>query len=116
MTALLNPTRTPYLFDKDLAVHVVFAEVKHFAAAGVPNEADVETFTRRLQYLVDANLNWCAVDQLVIHARELATIDDGTHPNLVTQGAGHLRGALLIEFIWDITTTLGTIRTRWEQS
>lgn len=122
---LLNPTRTPYLFDKDLAVHVVFAEVKHFAAeAGIhgPSGFEIQTLTRRLSWLVDRDLDWTDIDVLAADARELRTIDSGTHPDLQVNTAGtvdntdHLRGGLLIGLFWEITTILGTVRTRWEES
>ena len=125
MTALLNSTRTPYLFDKDLAVHVVFAEVKHFAAEMSihgPSEMELETLTRRLSYLVDKDLRWTDTDVLVSYAKELRTVEAGTHPSLNVNAAGtvddtdHVRGSLIIAFVWEIVQVLGVVRTRWENS
>jgi hypothetical protein len=122
---LLQSTRTPYLFDKDLAANIVHAEVKHFAAESSihgPSEAELQTLTRRLSYLVDKDLKWCDVDQLVSYARELRTIENGTHPNLAVNAAGtvdntdHLRGSLLLTMFWETQLTLGAIHTRWEES
>ena len=122
---LLQSTRTPYLFDKDLAVRIVFAEINAFAAdmsIHGPSEMELETLTRRLSYLVDKDLRWTDTDVLVSYAKELRTINAGTHEDLEVNTAGtvdntdHVRGSLLLAFFWEITTTLGTIRTRWEQS
>ena len=122
---LLQPTRQAYLFDKDLAVHIVYAEINTFAqdmSIHGPSEAELETLTRRLSYLVDKDLRWSDTDVLVSYAKELRTIEAGTHPNLVVNGAGtvdnreHVRGSLQIAFIWEIVTSLGTVRTRWEHS
>ena len=122
---LLQPTRTAYLFDKDLAVRIVYAELNTFArdmSLHGPSEAELETLTRRLSYLVDKDLRWTDTDVLVSYAKELRTVNNGTHPGLDANTAGtvdntdHVRGSLLIAFIWEITTTLGTVRTRWEHS
>ena len=121
----LTPTRTAYLFDKDLAAHIVLAEVKHFAqecSIHGPSEDELQSLTRRLAWLTDKDLNWCDIDQLVAYAKELRTIENGTHPNLQVNAAGtvdntgHLRGSLLITLFWEISTILGSVRTRWEQS
>jgi hypothetical protein len=105
---LLNPTRTPYLFDKDLAVHIVFAEVRHFAAGMNPNgrtEEEVQTLTRRLSWLTDRDLRWTEVDQMISHAHSMAAAE-----------TDHARGALFIELFWDISTNLGSVPTRWENA
>jgi len=120
---LLNPTRTPYLFDKDLAVHIVFAEVKHFAAEASihgPSEDELQTLTRRLAFLIDTDLNWCDVDGLVSYAKELRQVENGTHDALHTNAAGtvddtdHVRGSILITMFWEIGLILGTVKARWE--
>jgi hypothetical protein len=115
---LFNSNRE-YLFTKELAAHVVFAEVKHFAATGSihgPSEAEVQSLTRRLSYLVDKDLKWTEIDQLVSFARELLTITAGTHPNLQGNApdAGLCRGALLVETFWEINSVLGACRIRYE--
>jgi len=121
----LNPTRTPYLFDKDLAARLVFAEVKHFAAemsANGPSEMELETLTRRLSYLVDKDLRWTDTDVLVSYAKELRTVDNGTHDELDVSPSGsvdnteHIRGSLLITLFWEISMILGTVKARWEES
>lgn len=120
---LLNPTRTPYLFDKDLAVHIIFAEVKHFAAEASihgPSEDELQTLTRRLAWIVDRDLRWTDIDQLVSYAAELRAIAAATHPNLRVNDAGtvdntdHVRGSLLITMFWEIGLVLGTVKSRWE--
>ena len=108
MTVTLHPTRQAYLFDRDLAAHITFAEIRHYARAMNPagrTEDEVQTFTRRLAWLTDRDLNWCDVDNLISRAAEYADATDA-----------HSRWSLLLELFWEITTTLGTIRTRWENS
>jgi hypothetical protein len=113
----------PYLFDKDLAVHIVFAEINHFAAEmsiNGPSEDELQTLTRRLSWLVDRDLRWTDVDTLVAYAKELRQVEDGTHENLHINAAGtvddtgHVRGSLLITMFWEIGLSLGTIKARWE--
>jgi hypothetical protein len=126
VTTFLESTRTPYLFDKNLANHIVFAEIKHFAADIAcftgPSETELQTLTRRLAWLTDRDLNWCDIDQLVTYARELGTIENGTHPDLQVNAAAtvdntdHVRDALLLTLYWETSLTLGTIKTRWELS
>lgn len=122
---LLDSTRTAYLFDKDLAAHIMYAEIRAFAAdmsLHGPSEMELETLTRRLSYLLDKDLRWTDTDTLVAYAVELRTITAGTHEDLQTNTAGtvdnteHLRGGLLLSFFWEISLILGTVRTRWEQS
>lgn len=125
MTVTLNHTRQAYLFDKDLAVHIVYAEINTFAqdmSIHGPSEQELETLTRRLSYLVDKDLRWTDTDVLVAYAKELRQINAGTHEDLERNTAGtvdntdHLRGSLMIAFIWEIVQILGTVRTRWENS
>jgi hypothetical protein len=125
VTTFLESTRTPYLFDKDLAARIIFAEIKHFAgemSIHGPSEEELQTLTRRLSWLTDTDLKWCDVDGLVSYARELRTIENGTHPLLTVNNAGtvdntgHLRDSLLLTMFWETSLTLGTIRTRWELS
>jgi hypothetical protein len=125
VTTFLESTRTPYLFDKDLAARIIFAEVKHFAgemSLHGPSEEELQTLTRRLSWLTDTDLKWCDVDGLVSYARELRTIENGTHPLLTVNNAGtvdntgHLRDSLLLTMFWETSLTLGTIKTRWELS
>ena len=125
MTITLQSTRTAYLFDKDLATKIVYAEINAFTAAMSihgPSEAELETLTRRLSWLVDKDLRWTDTDTLVAYAKELRTVDAGTHYSLIINSSGtvdnteHVRGALIIEFIWEIVQILGTVRTRWEQA
>lgn len=112
-----------YLFNKDLAANIVYAEVRHFAAEASihgPSEEELQTLTRRLSWLVDRDLKWTDVDELVSRADELRLIDNGTHHMLATNNAGtvdntdHLRGSLLLEFFWEITEALGDLRARFE--
>jgi hypothetical protein len=125
VTTYLESTRTPYLFDKDLAARITFAEIRHFAAECSihgPSEAELQTLTRRLAWITDKDLRWTDVDLLVSYARELRTIENATHPGLRVNDAGtvdntdHLRGSLLITLYWEISMILGSITTRWEVS
>lgn len=106
MTITAHLTRTPYLFDKDLAARVVYAEVRHFTAGMNPNgrtDEEVQTLTRRLAWITDRDLNWCDVDQMISCAAEYRNAE-----------TAHARGALLLELFWEISSTLGTVPTRWE--
>jgi len=114
-----------YLFNKDLAAQVIHAEVQHFAAGANPNgvsEDELQTLTRRISWLVDRDLKWTDVDTLVAYANEFRTIENGTHPNLLTNAAGtvdntaHLRDSLLLSMFWEITMILGSMAARWEWS
>ena|GEM_PF-3394327 len=125
VTALFESTRTAYLFDKDLAARIIFAEINHFAAEASlhgPTEDELQTLTRRLAWLTDTDLKWCDVDGLVSYARELRTIHNGTHPLLTVNNAGtvdntaHLRDSLLLTMFWETNLTLGTVKARWELS
>lgn len=116
---------TEYLFDKDLAAHIIHAEIKHFAAEMSihgPSEDELQTLTRRLSWLVDRDLRWTDIDALVAYAAELRTIEAGTHDDLQVNAAGtvdntdHVRNSLLITMFWEISLALGTIKARWEQS
>ncbi len=120
---LLKTTRTPYLFDKAIAAHVVHAELKHFAAdasAHGPTEEELQSLTRRLSWITDKDLNWCEIDQLVSLARELRTVEAGTHPMLTVNRAGtvddtdHVRASVLLSLFWETSLVLGTVRARWE--
>lgn len=112
-----------YLFNKDLAALIIYAEVRHFAAeanAHGPSEDELQTLTRRLSWLVDRDLRWTDVDMLVSYAREHRTIENGTHPNLLVNDAGtidntaHLTDSLLLSMHWEINQVLGNLRPRWE--
>lgn len=120
-----SSTRTDYLFDKDLAVKIVYAEINAFTqdmSIHGPSEAELESLTRRLAWLVDKDLRWTDTDTLVAYAKELRTIAAGTHPYLEINSSGtvdnreHVRGSLIVEFIWEIVQILGTVRTRWEHA
>jgi hypothetical protein len=95
---------TSYDFTKDLAANIVYAEVKHFAAtenANVRTEDEIQTLTRRLSYLVDRDLHWCDVDELVDqvnHYRELR--------------AGHESFLSYLRF--NIESMLGSLKVRLE--
>jgi hypothetical protein len=125
VTTFLESTRTPYLFDKNLAARIVFAEINHFAgemSLHGPSEEELQTLTRRLSWLTDTDLKWCDVDGLVSYARELRQINAGTHPLLTVNNAGtvdntgHLRDSLLLTMFWETSLTLGAVKTRWELS
>lgn len=112
-----------YLFNKDLAANIVFAEVQYFAAeanTNGPTEDEIQTLTRRLSWLVDRDLKWTDIDELVSRADELRLVDNGTHHMLDVNKTGtvdnteHLRGALLLELFWEITEALGDLRPRFE--
>lgn len=120
---LTKPIKQGYLFTKDLASLIVFAELQQFAAEcniHGPSEDEIHTLTRRLSWLVDRDLKWTDTDLLVSYARELRTITAGTHPNLLVNAAGtvdntgHLTDSLLLNLFWEINLSLGDFRPRYE--
>jgi hypothetical protein len=119
----LKSNPAPYEFTKDTASKLIFAEVKHFTeecSIHGPSEDELQTLTRRLSWLVDRDIRWTDVDLLVSYAKELRTIDAGTHPNLRVDAAGtvdntgHLTDSLMLNMFWEINLTLGDLRPRLE--
>ncbi|MDP9184155.1 MAG: hypothetical protein M3O29_00620 [Actinomycetota bacterium] len=69
-----------YQFNKDLAAHIVYAEVRHFVDEEPQNrtEEEVQTLTRTIQYKIDQDLHWVDVDELIDQIKHLRSIAAGT--------------------------------------
>lgn len=96
-----NPTPTEYRFDKNLAAHIVYAEVKHSAHTEPPTGRSVEevqTLTRRISWLVDKDLLWTDIDDLISMVHH--------HPAGLESFLDYLR--------FNIDMALGTIAPRLE--
>lgn len=75
-------SKPEYLFTKDLAAHIVYAEAKHFdteCSIHGPSEEEVRTLTRRLSYLLDRDLHWADLDEILDQVREIRHIGAGNH-------------------------------------
>lgn len=120
---MTTPKHTEYWFTKDLAANIVYAEVRNFVgemSAHGPSEAELQTLTRRLSYLIDRDLHWCDIDTLVSYARELRTVENGTHDELdisrdgTTDNTDRVMAWVLTPYFGEIDMLLTGIRTRLE--
>lgn len=112
-----------YLFDKDTAANIIFAEVQHFTAECSihgPSEDELQDLTRKLSWLVKKDLNWTDLDVIVGYAFELRRLEAGTHELLVLNGSGtvdnrdQVRSWITIPMFGEIDFMVATIPTRWE--
>lgn len=70
-----------YVFTKDIAAHIIYAEVRHFTdeePLGGSTEEEVRTLTRTLQYKIDQDLHWADIDELIDQVKHLRAIAAGT--------------------------------------
>jgi hypothetical protein len=70
-----------YVFTKDLAAHVIYAEVRHFVteeALHGRTEDEVRTLTRAISYRIDQDLHWTDVDEIIDQVKHLQQIAAGT--------------------------------------
>lgn len=70
-----------YLFNKDTAAHIVYAEVRHFVAEEPRfgrTEEEVRTLTRAVAYRIDQDLHWSDIDELIDQVKHLQAIAAGT--------------------------------------
>lgn len=112
-----------YLFDKDLAANIVYAETRHFAAECSmhgPSEAELQTLTRKLSWLIDKDLNWTEVDTIVGYCLELRQIANETHPLLALNGPGtvdnreQVTSWTTVPLFGEIGFLVAGVHTRWE--
>lgn len=112
-----------YLFDKDLAAHIIYAEAKHFAAECSlhgPSEAELQSLARKLSWLVDKDLNWTDVDLIVGYCLELRQISAGTHPLLGISRSGSVDNTeqvtswTTVPLFGEIGFMVAGVPTRWE--
>jgi len=70
-----------YLFTQDTAAHIIYAEVRHFAAEESLHgrtEEEVRTLTRTIAYKIDQDLHWADIDELIDQIKHLQAIAAGT--------------------------------------
>jgi len=70
-----------YLFNKDTAAHIIYAEVRHFVAeepCGGRTEEEVRTLTRAIAYRIDQDLHWVDIDEVIDQIKHLQQIAAGT--------------------------------------
>lgn len=112
-----------YLFDKDTAANIIYAEVQRFAAESSPHghsEAELQSLTRKLSWLIDKDLNWCDVDTIVTYAHELRALANGTHELLDLNTAGtidnreQVHAWITVPMFGEIGFMVAGVPTRWE--
>lgn len=70
-----------YLFNKDTAAHIIYAEVRHFVAEEPRfgrTEEEVRSLTRTIAYRIDQDLHWVDIDELIDQVKHLQAIAAGT--------------------------------------
>lgn len=112
-----------YLFDKALAANIIYAETTHFAAECSihgPSEAELQSLTRKLSWLIDKDLNWTDVDMIVGYAFELRRLAAGTHDLLQLNGSGTVDNRdqvlswITVPMFGEIEFMVAAVPTRWE--
>lgn len=116
-------TSREYLFTKDLAAHIIFAEVKHFVtemSIHGPSEDEVQTLTRTIQYKIDKDLHWADIDELVDQVKQLNEITTGTHELVrmnearTVDNRDYLIGSRLPYITANIDSMVGSMSARYE--
>lgn len=119
---LLDSTHS-YLFDKDLAANIVFAEAQRFAAecsAHGPAEAEIQDVSRKISWLIGKDINWTDLDVIVGYALELRQLAAGTHEFLELNGAytvdnrEQVRSWITVPMFGEIEFMVAGVHTRWE--
>lgn len=116
-------TANEYLFTKDLAANIVYAEVTHFVAEESLHgctEDEVQTLTRVLSYKIDKDLNWVSVDELVDQVRHLRQIVAGTADEVRLNEAraidnrAYLVGSYFPYLLDNIDAMISGVKARYE--
>jgi hypothetical protein len=119
---LLNRNRL-HLFTADTAAHIIYAEIRHYLTEepiGGPSEAELQTLTRRLSWLVDKDLNWTDIDELVYQIRQITQVQNGTSHMVVmnesrtVDNRDHLLSGLFPYTKYNLDQIVGSIRPRYE--
>jgi len=92
MTASQN---SPLILSKTMAHDIVRYVSGSFAAEGPADytEDELQTLARKLSYMVDADVQWTALDHLVMTIRELEKLERGTHPTLNISPSGSVNNS-----------------------
>jgi hypothetical protein len=119
---LLNRTKQ-HLFTADTAAHIVYAEIRHYLTEepiGGASETDLQTLTRKLSWLVDKDLNWTDIDELVAQIRQIAQVMNGTDHMVVmnesrtVDNRDYLLSGLIPYVKYNLNSLVGSIRPRYE--
>ena len=112
-----------YLFDKDTAANIIYAEVQHFAAESPATgytETELQTLERKLSWLIDKDLHWADLDPIVAYAFELRQLAAGTHEFLELNGSytvdnrEQVRSWITVPMFGEIDFMVAGVPTRWE--
>jgi len=112
-----------YLFDKDTAAHIIYAEALRFTAecsAYGPSEDEIQDLTRKLSWQIRKDLNWIDLDVIVGYAFELRQLEDGTHEYLQLNGTytvdnrEQVRSWITVPMFGEIDFMVASVPTRWE--
>ena len=112
-----------YLFDKDTAANIIYAEAIRFTAecsAYGPSEDEIQDLTRKLSWQIRKDLNWTDIDTVVGYAFELRRLEDGTHELMDLNGSGtvdnrdQVRSWITVPMFGEIDFMVAGISTRWE--
>lgn len=112
-----------YLFTKDLAAHIVYAEVQHFTtemSLHGPSEDEIQTLTRTIAYKIDRDLHWVDVDELVGQVVRLNRIAAGTDDKVRMNDArtvdnrAYLTGSLMPYVADNIAAMVSGVKARYE--
>lgn len=112
-----------YLFNKDTAANIIYAEVLHFAAelpATGYTEEELQSLERRLSWVIDKDFHWADLDPIVAYAFELQKLERGTHEYLELNGSGtidnrdQVRSWITVPMYGEIDFMVAGVPTRWE--
>lgn len=93
---MTNSQITPLMFDRSMAAQVVRYVTGTFAADGpaMYTEDELQTLARKLSFMIDADVQWTALDHLVETIRELGEVDRGIHELLTVSPSGSVNNTL----------------------
>lgn len=112
-----------YLFDKDTAANIIYAETLRFTkecSAHGPSEAELQSLARKISWLIDKDINWADLDVIVGYGFELRQLEAGTHEYLELNGAytvdnrEQVRSWITVPMFGEIAFMVAGVRTRWE--
>lgn len=112
-----------YLFDKDTAANIIYAEALRFTAecsAHGPSEDEIQDLARKLSWQLRKEINWTDLDVIVGYAFELRRLEAGTHEYLNLSGDGtvdnrdQVRAWITVPMFGEIDFMVASIPTRWE--
>lgn len=112
-----------YLFDKATAANIIYAEATRFAAECTGHgysEAELQSLTRKLSWLIDKDLHWADLDTIVGYAFELRQIAAGTHELLDLNTSGTVDNReqahawITVPMFGEIDFMVAGVPTRWE--